>query len=132
MKRVFKRNHCGAAGVAAGNLDRILYGFGAAICKESLLGKVTRRELIQRFGQLQVRFMHCDVKTGVGEVLHLILDCRDKFRGARANIQTTKTARKIYVGIAIDILDNRAARRLNKDRCNVEWATRHSVLPSLQ
>ena len=45
--------------------DRILYGFGAAIRKESLLGKVTRGELIQRFGKLQVRFMHCDVKTGV-------------------------------------------------------------------
>ena len=132
MKRVFKSNHGGAAGVAAGNLDGILDGFGAAIGKESLLGKVTGRELIELFGKRDVRLVHRDVKTGVREVLNLIFDCIDNFRRGRANIQTTKTAGKIYVGIAVDILDNRAARRLNKYRRDVEWATRDGVLPSLK
>ena len=132
MKRVFEGDHARAAGVAARNLDGIFNCLCTAVSKECLLREIAGRERVQPLSQRDVRLMHGDVKTGVREVLGLVFNGFDNFRRRRANVQTAETARKIDIGVAVDILDHRPARRLNKYRRDVEWAARHSALTPFQ
>ena len=42
VEGVFESDDAGAAGVGAGNLHRVLDGFGAGIYKDGFLGKLSR------------------------------------------------------------------------------------------
>jgi len=50
VEGVFEADHGGAAGVAAGDLDGVLDGFGAGVDEERLLGEVAWSQLVELLG----------------------------------------------------------------------------------
>ena len=64
----------GALGIGAGNLDRVLDGFGAAVHEQSLLGKLARRDLVHALGKFNIAFVGRDLNAGVEKFVELSAD----------------------------------------------------------
>ena len=72
MEGAAERDHAGAPGGAAGDLDRVLDRFGAGGEEGGLLGVLARRQRIDLLGQLDRALVGHDLVGGVGEALELL------------------------------------------------------------
>ncbi len=74
MECIFERDYGGTSGVAARDLDGILYALRAAVRKEGFLWKVAGSDLIKFLSKRDVRLVHRDVKARMREVVSLVFD----------------------------------------------------------
>ena len=83
MEGALERDHAGASGVQARELDRVLDGLGAGV--EERCARLTgdRRERAQPLGELDVRLVRNDREVRVEEASGLLRDRLDDRAGAR-------------------------------------------------
>ena len=106
MEGVFEADDGRAARVGAGDLDRVLHGFGASVHEDGLLAEIAGDQPIELFRQLDVVRIGDHAKTGVKKSVRLIADGRNHLRGAVAYVDAADAAGEIQQAIAVDVLDD--------------------------
>jgi len=92
-------------GVGTGDLNGVLYGLGAAVEQDGLLGEVAGGYFVQPFRQLKVGFIEGDHEAEMKVLVRLLLYGRHDLVGAMPYVEDANTSGKIDVGVAIDIGD---------------------------
>src|SRR5204862_5842793 len=94
------------AGRGAGDLDRVLDGFGAAVQEQALLRLArARRELGESAADLDVRLVYPDHEALVEVRVDLLVHGRDGGRQPVARVLAAEAAREVDVRLAVDVLD---------------------------
>ena len=131
MEGIFEGDNAGALGVRAGDLHRVLDGFGTSVHEQSLLRKVAGCELVQPLGEPDVRLIRRDLDAGVKEALGLLVDRIDDAGRAMADVDAADAAGEIDEAIAVDILQRRPFGLGNIDWRGVGQSARNSGIAAL-
>ncbi len=98
-----QRDHAGAAGMGARDLDGVLHGFGTGGEECRLLGMRAGRERVQALGQFDVRGVRHDLEGGVGEALELLAHGLHQARMAVAGVDHGDAGREVDVALAFHV-----------------------------
>ena len=112
MEAALERDHRGAAGEAARELDRVLDRLRAGVEERRLRRSGERQSLQQPLRQLDVRLVRDDREVGVGEAGELLLGRGDDLRMRVADVQAADAAREVDERVAVDVGEQARRSRL--------------------
>ena len=115
VEAVFEADHGGAAGVAAGDLDRVLDRLGAGVDEEGLLGEVAGGERVELLGELDVALVSGDLEAHVQEGVELAADGGDDARVAMADVDAADASAEVDEAVAVEIFKGRALGGADED-----------------
>ena len=93
--------------MGTGDLHRVLDCFGAAVHKQSFLGKFSGRKFIHPLGKANIALVRRDLHASVKKAIQLFADSRQNRRPSMPYIVATDAASKIYVAVPVHILQDR-------------------------
>ena len=123
-----KRDHAGAAGVGAGDLDGVFHGLGAGGQEQGFLGEVAGGFGVDALGQFHIRLIGQDLEAGVGVVVELVFDRLDDFGVAVAGVEHGNAARKVDETAAFHVPNLGIFAALDEDGVAEAHATRNGGL----
>ena len=128
VERVLEDDDSLLAGRGAGDLDRVLDGFGAAVQEQALLRlSRARRQLGESAADLDVRLVDPDHEALVEVRVDLFLHGRDGRRQPVARVLAAEPAGEVDVRLAVHVFDPGALRARDDDRRGRD-PTRHVLL----
>jgi hypothetical protein len=132
VERVVEHHHGRPAGHVPGDLHRVLHGLGARVRQHRHLRVVAGGDLVELLRQGHVRLVQGDVEAGVGVPVDLLADRLDHRRRGVAGVQHGQAGGEVDEPVAVDVLDDRAARGLDEDGDGVEHRLGYGRLPAGQ
>ncbi len=130
VKAVFKANDGRPLRRVSSDFDRVFHRLRTAVGKEGHLGKIARGQSIQPFGKRHVGFIHGHVKTGVRELLRLILQGGHHLGMGMADIHDTNAACKVDEFPAIHVDQDGPSGFFDESRRHIERSLRNVAVSS--
>ena len=105
VKAAREADDAGAAGVVAGDLDRVLDRLGAGRGKDRLFREIPRHQRVQPFRQRDVILVWHDLMAGMGEAVQLGAHGLDDAGMAVAGIHDRDACGKVDIAVAVLVPD---------------------------
>jgi hypothetical protein len=116
VEPALERDHGGAAGEGARELDRVLDRLGAGVEERRLRRGAKRRGLDESLGEGDVGLVGDDREVGVGELCKLLLRGFHDARMGVADVEAADAAGEVDERVAVDVGERRAAALRDHDR----------------